>query len=375
MSRTDDNRPKDSAEGLRAVEKFWQVRLPASFQTLYRHFTHPFLAPCEFFSLRAIASGAGRSFGQLPQYLPFGRAVGEGGSYGFYITPSTSDDVWPVLYWDEDERYLRPVASDFEAFLRYCILLERYETEEQWPEEVQDWQQETERREMAQVLSLPTDLFLRPVPRSDTELYESLVRSDSLDSLSLCHLGCAQRSRGYEERALDFYHRASEAAPWFGDPYYLIADIHREKRGYVRAVQCWWEILQRPLVLNTCTWEYDLGEDHPEADIVEVAADALIQFSDAVDADIKMLPLWRAVVQDDPYDPDAREELARTFLAHNDLESAERELLNGLSLGFAERTRQPERLYETLVQLYERRSFKRDAALARFDRTLPRPED
>src|SRR5215831_12266977 len=116
MSRTDDSKPKDSAEGIRAVETFWQVRLPDSFRNLYTHFIYPFLAPCEFFSLRAIASGAGRSFGQLPQYLPFGRAVGEGGSYGFYITASSAEDAWPVLYWDEDERYLRPVASDFEAF-------------------------------------------------------------------------------------------------------------------------------------------------------------------------------------------------------------------------------------------------------------------
>ena len=27
MSRTDDSKPKDSAEGIRAVERFWQVRL------------------------------------------------------------------------------------------------------------------------------------------------------------------------------------------------------------------------------------------------------------------------------------------------------------------------------------------------------------
>src|ERR1700731_4292772 len=100
---------KGSAEGLRSVKEFWQVKLPEKFRSIYSLFRQPFLAPCEFFTLGSIAAGCGRAYGMLQQFMPFGRAVGDGGLYGFYITPETVQGYWPVLYWDEDEMYLRPV--------------------------------------------------------------------------------------------------------------------------------------------------------------------------------------------------------------------------------------------------------------------------
>ncbi|HLV79454.1 MAG TPA: SMI1/KNR4 family protein, partial [Chthonomonadaceae bacterium] len=155
MSRSEERKPGKGAEEVRAVEAFWQAKLPEAFCKLYAQPHPPFLAPCEFFALSAIAKGAGRSFGMLPQYLPFGRAVGEGGLYGFYVTPDTREDFWPVLYWDEDEMFLRPIASDFEAFLRHCALVGRYETEEQWEVRDPDWQETFAWRELGQRLALP----------------------------------------------------------------------------------------------------------------------------------------------------------------------------------------------------------------------------
>lgn len=375
MGKGEDRQSDKVTDGLKAVEAFWQVHLPQAFRTLYGHFEHPFLAPCEFFSLDAIARGAGRAFGTLPQYLPFGRAVGEGGTYGFYVTPGTVQGRLPVLAWNEDEMYYRPVASDFEAFLRHCVQVGRYETEDDLPDEESSRQEEEERREFARILDLPPMLLLDAIPGNDKELFERLVSYDPQDAVSLCRLGCIRRARGDQERALDFFHRACEAAPWFGDAVYLVADIYRERENYDRATQAWWSVVQRLLPLCTRTWDWDLGEDHPEADIYEVSADALAQFGDMADPGLKAQPLWRVVVHDDPYDPDVREALGDALLAQNDIEGAEREYLNALSLCCSEPSRQSERLYSALLALYERAGRTRDASLIRFDRVLPPPAD
>ncbi len=365
------NKPGSASEGLRSVEEFWQVSLPDKFCSIYSYFSQPFLAPCEFFTLDAISKGYGRSYGMLPQFMPFGRAVGEGGAYGFYISPDTVQGFWPVLYWDEDEMYLRPAASNFDSFLRYCILIARYETEEQLDtkgsEDVPDSDVMSEQREAGRRLELDSDIIFGALPRNDTELYERLAHSDPQDASSLCHLGCVSRSRGDTERALDFYHRAIEAAPWFGDSSYLLADTYRETRNNSRAVQGWWAVVQRLLPLCTRTWEWNLGDKHPEGDIYEVAADALAQYSEHVESETRSTALWRVVVNDDPYDPDVRESFGDALLAAGDLNGAEREYLNGLSLSCSERGRQPDRLYGALCKLYQRQGRAREARLASFD--------
>ena len=373
MSEHKDRQATHITTGLYALESFWQAPLPEAFRTLYTHYPNPFLAPCEFYSLDAIVAGAGREYGMLPQYLPFGRAVGEGGTYGFYVTPENIQGFWPVLYWDEDEMFLQPVASDFEAFLRHCVLVGRYETEEQWPEDTPDWDEEAERRKLGELLNLPDSVLFGILPRNDTELHEQLVCSDPQDAFSLCKLGCARRAQGDEERALDFFHRAGEAAPWFGDCAYLVADIYRERGNLERATQGWWAVMQKLLLLCTRTQEWNLGEDHPEADIYEVAADALAQCEDETEAAVKADSLWRVVAHNDPYDPDVRESFGNALLAKGDFAGAEREYLNALSLCGSEEGKQPPRLYDALIGLYERTGRRRDAALARHDRALPRP--
>jgi hypothetical protein len=127
------------------------------------------------------------------------------------------------------------------------------------------------------------------------------------------------------------------------------------------------------LPLCTRTWEWDLGADHPEADIYEVAADGLAQFGDITDCAHKSDPLWRVAINDDPYDPDVREALGDRLLAQNNISGAEREYLNVLALCCGEHGKQPDRIYNTLIALYERTGRSRDAALARHDRSLPRP--
>jgi len=358
-------------EGLRAVEAFWHWTLPITFRDLYLNQLQTFFAPCEFFSVEELAAGVGRAFGQVPQFIPFGRVAGEESLYGFYLGPHSLEEAPPILYWDEGEMFLRPVASDFEAFLRRCVVTGRYETDDEWPgSSLPDWP----RLDLFKsLLGIQTELFHDRLPGNDTELYKRLVSLDPQDCVSLCHLGCAARSNGEDERALDFLHRASEAAPWFGDPCYLLADAYRRRENYERAMNGYWAVVQHAVPFCTRTWEWDLGEEHPDADIYEIASDAITQFDDAATQDMKSSPLWRLITREDPYDPDVREQLAYRLLEGGKDAEAERELLTSLSLCGAERTKQPDRLYGRLLALYERKGRTRDAALAAFDRALPRP--
>ncbi len=359
-----------SESTLIALENFWRVPLPVSFRRLYHEYQSPYLAPCDFFTAEAIVRGAGRAYGLVPQFLPFGRAVDESGLYGFYVTPENETDSLPIILWDEEELFFQPVASDFTSFLRICLLTGRYETEEQ----LDDCEQmaDTEAAALVARLNLGRELTTDSIPRNDTELRERIARIDAHEASCLCHLGCMRRAGGNEERALDYYHRATEVAPWFGDSYYLVADIYRERGNLARAVQGYWAVAQRLLPLCTRTWLWDLGYEHPEADIYEVAADGLAQHESEADESMKASPLWGAVVDRDPYDPECREEVGRILLEQNDVRGAEREFLNALSLCGMERGRQPERLYEALIHLYEREGRKRDVELSRFDRALLR---
>ncbi len=376
MARNEDQ--KDTRQALKGVEAFWGLTVPPSFETLYSHFEHPFLAPCEFFSLAQIAAGEGREFGMLPRYLPFGKAIGEGGTYGFYLPPppvgeaGSLPSALPIAYQDEDEGCLRPVASDFEAFLRHCVMVGRYETEDEWLLEDRDPQEETERRTYARLLDIPESLFFGDLPRNDTELYERLLRWDAQDAATLLHLGCVKRWRNEEERALDFFHRAGEAAPWFGDCAYLVGDVYRTQERLDRAVGAYWSVANSLLPLCTSTVEWDLGEDHPEADIYEIATDALSQFQKFAPPAMKADPLWRVVVEQDPYDPEVREEFGHLLLQQDDPAGAEREFLNALSLCAGERGKQPLRLYEALLSVYERCGRSRETALLKHDRSLRR---
>lgn len=372
MSNHEERPIEHANEGLSRLEAFWRINLPESFCIFYQHLQSPMLGPCEFYPIRMIVQGAGRVFGMLPQFLPFGRAIGDGGLYGFYVTPEIALGKLPVAYWEEDDMYLRPVASNFESFLAHCITVGRYEVEEDWPDDVDDWQESEEREELMKALSLPEALLTLEPPRNHAELNERLLFFDPQDSASLCYLGCHQRSLNKEERALDLFHRGGEVAPWFGDIPYLIADIFRERDQPERAIPYYWSVVQHALPLCTSTINWNLGDEHPEADVYEVAADVLAQWDTHIPPEIKKHPLWRVIAYEDPYDPDIRESLGDAFYAQNDFGNAEREYLSALSLCHAERTHQPIRIYDALARLYEKRGRARDFQLVCFDKQLPR---
>ena len=369
MSRKEEPSAARAAQGFQKLEAFWQARLPEAFRRLYTHFVHPFVAPCEFLSLDEIGEGVGRFYGMLPTFLPFGRIVGEGGLFGFYLTPDNEGGKWPVLFWDEDEQYLRPVASDFEAFLRYCILVGRYEIEDDLYG-VPDTEDQT-RLNLGRLLQLPDEILTGDVPRNETELYQRLTASDPQDAMSLCQIGCQRRTQARDERALDYFHRASEAAPWFGDAMYLAADTYRVSEKFDRAVQGWWATVQRLIPLCTRTYAWNLGEEHPEGEIYEVASDALRQFDNYAEKTIRRTPLWSVVVDGEPYDPHAREDLARLLTQQGDLFGAMRELLNALFLHSGSQTSDCERVYDTLIAHLKHSNQERASNLARFDRDLP----
>ncbi len=369
MSRKEEQSAARAAQSIPRVEAFWQARLPDAFRRLYTHFAHPLVAPCEFFALDEIAAGSGRFYGMLPTFLPFGRIVGEGGTFGFYLTPDNEGGKWPVLFWDEEETYLRPVASDFEAFLRYCVLVGRYEIEDDLYGDPDI--EEQERLEFGRLLELPDDVLQGSVPRNETELYQRLTASDPQDAMSLCQIGCQRRAQGRDERALDYFHRANEAAPWFGDSLYLTADTYRVCDNYERAVQGWYATLQRLIPLCTRTYAWNLGEEHPEGEIYEVAADALRQFSKYADKITRRAPLWDVAVEGEPYDPNAREDLSRLLMQEGDTAGALRELLNALFLQSTAKTPDAERIYDALGDHLKRNGQERAATLARFDRALP----
>ncbi len=379
MNPDRSNESSERHDPIRAVERFWGARIPDPFRNLYLHYSTPYIPPCEFFTLEAIAAGAGRAYGQLPQFLPFGRCVGNGGTYGFYLSPETEPGFWPVLYCDDDELFFRPVSSNFESFLRHCIATGRYETTDQY-------ESEQDRESALHELQLTCNtLLLDPagkyaellsgrVSRNEAELYQLFANADPTDGYSLCWLGCARRGLGDSDRALDFFHRAVESAQWFGDASYLLADMYRELGKLDRAVQGWWSVVKSLLPLCTRTWEWDLGADHPEAEIYEIAADALSQFSSYASPEMRSSALWTIATTEDPYNPSAREDYGKALMATGNLREAERELLNALSLCADDRGRQSVRIYALLQELYTIQNRDRDRSLVVFDSSLPRPK-
>jgi tetratricopeptide (TPR) repeat protein len=368
----------NSTEAITAVERFWGRRLPEMFRTLYAQYPRPFLAPCEFYPLPAIAAGMGRCSGAPPQFMPFGRAVGDEGVYGFYISPETASGQWPVMYRDDEEQYLKPISSCFERFLNYCVLVGRYETEDQGAGSSDNGNALStdmdEQIEIGQFLKLNRDVLFGALPGNDTGLYERLACLDPMDAASVCHLGCVRRAYGdaeADERALDFFHRAIEAAPWFGDSTYLLADTYRIKGQLSRACEGYWAVLHKLMPLCTRSYEWDLGDDHPQGDIVEVAADALRQFERHTTEEMRQSELWKVAVEEDAYDPDLREKYALKLLREGDHLAAERELINTLSLTALEGGKQHRRVYQALISLYESQDRRHEAALASFDAALP----
>jgi tetratricopeptide (TPR) repeat protein len=351
--------------GLRALETHWQIKLPDTFSRLYSAFEYPFISPCEFLPLDSLLNDSERWRGMLPQFLPIGED-GEENYFGFYVPANAVGTDFPVLAWDHEYDHYYPVASSFEAFLPWCIIYGRYLAQDSFDEDEEDFAEEdAQRREFAELVGLPSHLVTDPIPRNDRELNERIVRADGQNAWTLAQLGGQFFGQGQIERARDYFVRASEAAPWFSDPYYLLAETYRTTGDHGRACRLWWHVFESPISFSTRTSNYDLGDEHPETEIYEAAASRCMECRSELEEGSAGSPLWRMLQQGDPFSPGPRFALADALKAAGDGAGRERELLNALTL--ATDDRDISRAYEELIALYERTGRMRDAALCRRD--------
>ncbi len=351
-----------------ALERHWQLGLPEAFHRLYGALTHPFISPCEFLSLDPLLDDSERWCGMLPQFFPFGHDGAED-YYGFYIPSIISGTDYPVLYWDHEYDHYCPIASGFGGFLRWCVIHGRYLAQDTFEEDDPQYEEEElQRREFAEMVGLPKALVMDPLPRNDRELYERLAASDPMAAQAMSQLGSLSFGRGDFERARDFFARACESSPWFADPYYLIGETYRVKGKLEEAIPRWWQVLHCPIALSTRTPNYDLGDDHLEAEVYEAAIDQLIRHRDTVPFEISESPLGRLIFEGDAFEPGERLLLSEELEALTDTAGEERELLNALSL--ATDDTDTDATYERLIGLYNRAGRTREAAFCRHDRII-----
>ncbi len=350
------------------LEKQWQVGLPEAFHRLYGAFSQPFISPCEFLPLDVLLEGSDRWCGMLPQFIPFGHDGAED-YYGFYVPPFTSGADYPVLYWDHEYDHYCPIASGFGAFLRWCVIHGRYLAQDSFEEDDPQYAEEEDQRgHFADVVGLPKSLVMDPLPRNDRELYERLAVSDPQSAQALAQLGSFSMGRGDMQKARDFFVRGSESSPWFADPYYLIGETYFAECDAESAVPRWWQVLLSPIALSTRTANYDLGENHLEAEIYEAATDRLRRNSEGISQEEQSSPLGQFVLNGDPFEASERLKLATALSERGDFAGEERELLNALSL--ATEASDTSESYARLVAFYHRANRPREAAFCLHDRGL-----
>lgn len=356
------------AREVRALESHWRVKLPDTFARLYSGFEYPFISPCEFLSLESMVRDEDRWRGMLPQFLPFGED-GEENYFGFYVPATALGSDYAVLAWDHEYDHYYPVASSFETFLQWCVIYGRYLAQDTFEDGTPEYrEEEAQRREFAKLVGLPSEMVTDPLPRNDHELHERILRADGQNAWALSKLGSQFFGQGQIERSRDCFVRASEAAPWFADPYYLLAESYRLSGSDGRACRLWWQVFESPIALSTRTSNYDLGNDHPEAEIYEAAAYRCMECSTELEAEKTGGPLWEMLLKGDPFSPAPRFALADILKAAGDSAGMERELLNALTL--ATEDRDISLAYEQLIAFYERTGRIRDMALCKCDSSL-----
>jgi tetratricopeptide (TPR) repeat protein len=357
-----------STREIRALETRWQVRLPDAFSRLYGAFEYPFISPCEFLPLDSLLSDGDRWRGMLPQFLPFGDD-GDENYFGFYVPSTAVGSDFPVLMWDHEYDHYFPIASNFDSFLRWCVIYGRYLAQDSFEEEEAGGEgEDAQRLEFAELLSLPPELVRDAIPRNERELNERILRADGQNAWAISQLGGHFFRQGKIERARDYFVRASEAAPWFADPYYLLAETYRLSGDEARACRLWWHVFESPIAFSTRTSNYNLGDSHPETEVYEAAANRCVECRSQLEESSTASPLWRLLQEGDPFSPGPRFALAEELKAAGDAAGRERELLNALTL--ATDSRDIARAYEELIALYERIGRTRDATLCRRDAAL-----
>lgn len=350
---------------LHALEEHWQIeRLPKEFYRLYRAFEHPFIGSCEFLGLEELIEDTERWRGMLPQFLPFGHDGAED-FYGFYVPANASGGDFIVLFWDHEYDHYYPIASGFGAFLRWCFISYGYFAQDTFEEDRPPFAEEVWRKELSQLLGLPSALATERPPRNEREFHERLITFDAQAAFSLAQLGCIFYGLGNLERARDYFVRASEAAPWFADPYYLLAETYWTEHKKEQAIERWWQVFQCPIALSTRTGGYNLGESYPDTEIYETVMEQVLRNQEILLDTMKNTPLYRLLTHGDPFDPQARLALAEELLSLGDSTGAEREMLNGLTLAVEEAD--IDAAYSRLIAFYERANRSRDAEFCRRD--------
>jgi tetratricopeptide (TPR) repeat protein len=349
---------------LRELTRFWHMPVPAALARLHLSTSVTDLGPCSFFPVEMLLDESVRWRGMLPQFLPFGEDDDEN-VFGLYALPGRDRRDYPVLWWNHEYDHYLPVASGFEPFLHACVLLGRYNLQDA-PEG--DPVTEEDIEDAVRQLSLPEALVRSDPPRNERESWERLAREDPQNGWALAHLGSAELARGELQRARDFLVRASEAAPWFSDPYFLLGETYRIDKDHSRACGLWWQVFQSPVAFCSRTAAYGLCADGDDAEIYELAADRARECREHLDPELRSSLLWALLLDADPFASRMRLHLARRLSRQGDPVGAEREYLNALTL--ATEDAELEEAYEALILFYEAAGRERDAALCRVDASL-----
>ena len=363
----DDGSMSDTQPAVDAVEAHWGVHVPGSFRRLYEALDFPCLWACEFLSIEEIEADLERHAGMLPSFLPFGRGADDD-LFGFYAPGDLTDRDLTVLQWSAADDHYFPVATDFDSFLLAAMVhgCQACADMDSPKEEKQEMQRQAA---IASAVGIGIPAGIHHAARNESELLALLLDLDPRSPDALLHAGCRALQQGQFDRARDLLTRASEAAPWFSDPYYLLAQTYIRTGDIADAIPRWWAVLQCPIALSTRTSRYDLGLDHPDLEIHEATARELLPHLSAAPAHIRTSRLASFLLHEGTYSTAVRIPLADDLLRDGDTIGAEREYLNALALATQ---RSEERLaYERLIALYERMGRSRDARRCRADSELP----
>ena len=272
------------------------------------------------------------------QFLPF--ATDEVGDYfGLWIDGENAK-VSQILYLDTETGQCKPLASTLEKFIyQICLMSESEQIDE-------------EKKLRNQFLEQIHQPPLR-VARNDTELHQMITAHDDAACFSLCALGCGALMVRDNAKAMGLFERASKAFPMGGDPYFLIADIHRDQEHIQDAIPFWWKTLNCMLTLCTSSTAWNLGDDYPEADIAEIAADCLLEHALLIPQSLKDEPLWKVVETEEIYSASAREQLGDLYLKSGNYAAAESHFNSALALDDGKSNHSLLRIGEKLVGLYD----------------------
>ncbi len=317
-----------SIELRRELENAWEIKVPDLFWNFLTREPSQSLPDIDIFTVEEMIMESERTVRLPPNLRLFGK-YSSGDSYiCFHTVNGQNANKYEVVCWNIEERCLIPCASNFVNFLCKHLYSTRYNLDEEGEHDidVKYWSG------LFNSLEVEAAWVFDEIPMNEKMMYETMSQHDRGDCLSQCHLGCILRSRGQVDEATHHFNEASKYTPWFGDAYYLLADVFRVEDSIEKAFHEWWKILNLPVVYSTRSDSWDLGADYPDADIYELTVDLMLGVQKSIPSTITDTPLWNAFLLEDPYDPVMREKLAETYSELGMHSAAESELWNAYFL-------------------------------------------